>query len=70
MRRLALALLLVATVGLGLPGAQAPGKWTKLAPFPEPAEELYGVAAGGKLYVFGGLARGWKPRGLVYEIIH
>jgi N-acetylneuraminic acid mutarotase len=39
----------------------------KLAPFPEPAEELYGVAAGGKLYVFGGLAPGWIPRGLVYE---
>jgi N-acetylneuraminic acid mutarotase len=47
--------------------AQAPGKWIKLAPFPEPAEELYGIAAGGKLHVFGGLAPGWKPRGLVYE---
>lgn len=29
-------------------------EWVKLAPFPEPAEELYGVAAGGRLYVFGG----------------
>jgi N-acetylneuraminic acid mutarotase len=47
--------------------AQAGGKWVKLAPFPEPAEELYGIAAGGKLYVFGGLAPGWKPRALVYE---
>src|SRR5260221_328027 len=28
---------------------QAQGKWVKLAPFPEPAEELLGVAAGGKL---------------------
>src|SRR5512147_1974051 len=43
------------------------GKWVKLAPFPEPAEELFGVAAGGKMYVMGGLAPGWKPRGLVYE---
>ena len=47
--------------------AQAQGKWTKLAPFPEPAEELLGVAAGGKLYVFCGLAPGWKPIGMVYE---
>ena len=47
--------------------AYAQGKWTKLAPFPEPAEELLGVAAGGKMYVFCGLAPGWKPIGLVYE---
>ncbi len=47
--------------------AQTPGKWVKLAPFPEPGEELLGAAAGGKLYVFAGLAPGWKPRGLVYE---
>jgi N-acetylneuraminic acid mutarotase len=45
----------------------AQGKWVKLAPFPEPAEELLGAAAGGKLYVFCGLAPGWKPIGLVYE---
>jgi len=42
-------------------------KWSKAAPFPEPAEELYGVAAGGKFYVFGGLAPGWKPKAMVYE---
>lgn len=42
-------------------------KWSRAAPFPEPSEELYGIAAGGKLYVFGGLAPGWKPKGLVYE---
>ena len=42
-------------------------KWTNRAPFPEPAEEVYGIAAGGKLYVFGGLAPGWTPRGMVYE---
>lgn len=42
-------------------------KWAKLAPFPEPGEEVYGIASGGKLYVFGGLAPGWKPKGLVYE---
>ena len=42
-------------------------KWVKLAPFPDPAEEVLGVAAGGKLYVFCGLAPGFKPMGLVYE---
>lgn len=42
-------------------------KWGRLAPFPEPAEELYGIAAGGKFYVMGGLAPGWKPKGMVYE---
>src|SRR3954463_8264272 len=47
--------------------AQAQGRWVKLAPFPEPAEELLGAAAGGKLYVFAGLAPGWKPKSLVYE---
>ena len=38
----------------------------KVARFVE-AEELYGAAAGGKVYVFGGLAPGWQPRGLVLE---
>lgn len=47
--------------------AQAPGKWIKLAPFPEPSEELVGISAGGKFYVFGGLGPGWIPQGLVYE---
>jgi N-acetylneuraminic acid mutarotase len=42
-------------------------KWSTAAPFPEPSEELYGIGAGGKFYVFGGLAPGWKPKGLVYE---
>ena len=37
---------------------QAPSRWVKLAPFPEPDEELYGVAANGKLYVLGGFAGG------------
>ncbi|MGZ5080360.1 MAG: Kelch repeat-containing protein [Usitatibacter sp.] len=45
----------------------AQGKWVKLSPFPEPAEELLGAAANGKLYVFCGLAPGWKPIGMVYE---
>src|SRR5256885_13863783 len=47
--------------------AFAQGKWVKLAPFPEPAEELLGAPANGNLYVFCGLAPGWKPIGMVYE---
>jgi N-acetylneuraminic acid mutarotase len=42
-------------------------KWVRLAEFPEPAEELLGASAGGKLYVFCGVAPGWKPMGMVYE---
>jgi len=60
--------LIILWLGLLLPAtAQAQGKWIKLAPFPEPAEELLGVAAAGKMYVFCGLAPGWKPIGMVYE---
>lgn len=66
MKRLALGLAVATTMGLRAADAQVAGKWLKLAPFPEPAEELYGVAAAGKLYVFGGLAPGWTPRGLVF----
>lgn len=47
--------------------AHAQGKWTTLAPFPEPSEEILGTAAAGKMYVFAGLAPVWKPIGLVYE---
>lgn len=47
--------------------ALAQGRWVKLAPFPEPAEEVLGASAGGKLYVFAGIAPGWKPKALVYE---
>jgi N-acetylneuraminic acid mutarotase len=43
-------------------------KWEKpAAPFPEASEELYGVSANGKFYVFGGLGPQWTPKGLMYE---
>lgn len=42
-------------------------KWVKLASFPDASEEVYGIASGGKLYIFGGLAPAWTPKGLVYE---
>jgi len=40
--------------------------WSKAAPFPEPDEELYGVAANGKFYVIGGWGEG-KAAGVNYE---
>lgn len=46
--------------------AQAPS-WATAAPIPQGAEEVYGIASGGKLYVFGGLAPGWKALGMVME---
>lgn len=49
------------------PLAHAQGKWVDLAPFPEPKEEVLGVAAKGKLYVFAGLIPLWRPAGMVYE---
>lgn len=42
------------------------GRWTKAAPFPQPEEELYGVAANGKMYVFGGFGAG-RPVGMLWE---
>jgi len=63
----AFAFLAVLLACLLAPSVHAQGKWVKLAPFPEPAEELLGASANGKMYVFCGLAPGWKPMGLVYE---
>ena len=57
------ASLLLATAAL----AQMPtSPWKKAAPFPEPDEELYGVACNGKMYVIGGWGEG-KARGANYE---
>ena len=41
--------------------------WQPRAPFPAPPAEFLAVAAQGKLYLFGGLAPKFVPRGLVYE---
>ena len=47
--------------------AQMPNSpWKKAAPFPEPDEELYGVASGDKLYVMSGWGGG-KAAGVNYE---
>lgn len=61
---LLLATIMTLTVG-GI--AQAQGKWEKAAPFPEPGEELYGVAANGKMFVIGGFGPGGRPIGMAWE---
>ena len=63
--RLGFAALLATSFLVSLAHAQ---KWDKpAAPFPEASEEVYGIAANGKLYVFGGLGPQWTPKALVYE---
>jgi N-acetylneuraminic acid mutarotase len=67
-RRLLGAAVLTAAIPTMRAAAQAPqGPWLTLAPFPLPSEEVLGATANGKLYVFAGLAPGWKPKALVYE---
>jgi N-acetylneuraminic acid mutarotase len=56
------SLMFVTTVLAQMPASP----WKKGAPFPEPDEELYGVAANGKLYVIGGWNDG-KAGGVNYE---
>jgi N-acetylneuraminic acid mutarotase len=55
---------------LWMPAARAQGgKWVDLAPFPEPHEEVIGMPANGKMYVFAGLVSApvWLPVGMVWE---
>ena len=67
--------VMLAACGAATTFAQAPAPatptaanpWFQGAPFPEASEEVLGATAGGKLYVFAGLAPGWKPRAMVFE---
>jgi N-acetylneuraminic acid mutarotase len=67
----ALAAVLVAAnpaVAQQAPAAPtAANPWVQMAPFPNPSEEVLAASANGKLYIFAGLAPGWKPKALVYE---
>jgi len=58
-----IALLVLAMAG----AASAQSVWQPQTPFPAPPAEFLGAAASGKLYLFGGLAPKFVPRGLVYE---
>src|SRR5262249_32664271 len=42
------------------PAPTAGNPWFQGAPFPDASEEVLGATAGGKVYVFAGLAPGWK----------
>ena len=61
-------LVVIASMGFATTAlAQMPtSPWKKAAPFPEPDEELYGVALNGKMYVIGGWDDG-KAGGVNYE---
>jgi len=62
-----LALMIASVAFITTAHAQMPASpWKKGAPFPVPDEELYGVAANGKLYVIGGWDDG-KAGGVNYE---
>jgi len=63
----ALAALAAGPARAQAPATPPPGVWSDMAPFPQPSEELLGQVANDKLYVFAGLAPGWKPKSLVYE---
>ena len=49
--------------------AYGQGKWSSLKPIPQGEEEVYGTAAGGKLYVLGGLGvfPGWEPKRMLWS---
>ena len=64
MNRLFAVILAMFLSAAGVVHAQ---KWVTAAPVPQGAEEVYGIAAGGKMYVFGGLAPGWKAIGMTLE---
>ena len=71
-RALGAALTVVASIAVAA-FAQAPAAptadepWVTLAPFPDPSDGLSGATVNGRLYVFAGLAAGWKPKALVFE---
>jgi N-acetylneuraminic acid mutarotase len=69
MRAAITAAILVATGALATNSAVAQGKWTSLKPIPQGEEEVYGTAAGGKLYVLGGLGifPGWEPKQMLWS---
>ncbi len=69
MRSLTMTAVSTLTVLLMAGSAIAQGKWTSLKPIPQGEEEVYGTAAGGKLYVLGGLGvfPGWEPKQMLWS---
>jgi N-acetylneuraminic acid mutarotase len=69
MRAPTLAAVCAASVLLISGPALTQGKWTSLKEIPQGEEEVYGTAAGGKLYVLGGLGifPGWEPKQMLWS---
>ncbi len=69
MRAVMMAAVAVVTGVLVAGPAFAQEKWNSLKPIPQGEEEVYGTAAGGKLYVLGGLGvfPGWEPKRMVWS---
>jgi N-acetylneuraminic acid mutarotase len=69
--RLVIGLVAIAVTLLvaGPAPTQEVGRWSKLKPIPQGEEEVYGTAAGGKLYVLGGLGvfPGWEPKQMLWS---
>jgi len=65
-RRTAIAAVMASLVATAALAQMPTSPWKKGAPFPEPDEELYGVALNGKMYVIGGWDDG-KAGGVNYE---
>jgi hypothetical protein len=63
------AIMFAAPAAAQAPAAPtAANPWVQVAPFPNPSEEVLGAAANGKLYVFAGLAPGWKSKAAGHRI--
>src|SRR6267142_2624561 len=67
--RVTLGFVLVMTMRLVAGPALAQGNWSQLKPIPQGEEEVYGTAAGGKMYVLGGLGAfpGWEPKMMLWS---
>ena len=57
------AVLIVLATG---PTARAQSNWNPRSSFPAPPADVLALAAGGKVYIFGGLGPKYVPRGLVF----
>src|SRR5678816_356890 len=65
-RRIAIFVMMSLVFALAASAQMPTSPWKKGAPFPQPDEELYGVALNGKMYVIGGWDDG-KAGGVTYE---
>lgn len=67
-RGFALLLILLLLTVVTASEVAAQGTWKRLKAIPQGEEEVYGTAAGGKIYVMGGLGAfpGWEPKQILF----